>query len=279
MRCLKVIFFLSLCYWFLGTDAVLAQHLPLGAEAAGLGYANVAAKGRIGIFGNAASLAAVKNREILAGYDSKYGFLKGISTISAAYLHPFQSSSLAFSLSRFGDELFSQHKLSLSYGHQIDHFSIGVRASQHQYHMEGTDTRYTTVLDMGGMAQILPLLSFGVSITNLNQAVVSRETGERVPTILSSGFCFRPDEKLQTLMEVSYALEERPLLKAGVAYQPVKNFTFRSGANTSSLGQFYLGLGAAHSMIDFDYALETHNILGISQQFNVIYKIRKHAKE
>lgn len=279
MRCLKVICVILILLGFSGTNLVKAQHIPLGSEAAGLGHATVALKGRMGVFGNAAGLTTVRNMEILAGYDSRYGFLEGISTVSAAYLHPLKQASLALSLSRFGDDLFSQHKLSISYGHQIDHFSIGVRLNQHQYHMEGTDTRFATVMDMGGIAQILPALSFGMSISNLNQAVVSQETGEKVPTVLSTGFSFRPDEKLQTLMEVSYALEERPLLKAGIAYEAVKNLTFRSGANTSRLGQFYAGLGIAHSIVELDYALETHHVLGISQQLNVIYKIKKNAKD
>ncbi|WPP51411.1 hypothetical protein [Catalinimonas niigatensis] len=273
-------FLLLLMFFFLfHSETLYAQHLPIGAEAAGLGHTTVTLKGRMSVFGNAAGLSTVRNKEILAGYDSRYGFLEGLSTISAAYLHPFNKATLALSLSRFGDDLFSQHKLSLSYGHQIDHFSIGMRVSQHQYHMEGTDTRFATVVDMGGIAQILPKLSFGMSISNLNQAVVSHETGEKIPTVLSTGFCFRPDEKLQTLMEVSYALEERPLLKAGIAYQAVKNLTFRSGANTSRTGQFFLGLGLAHSIVEVDYALETHNVLGISQQLNVTYKIRKNAKD
>lgn len=279
MRCLKVICLMLMLSGFSGVNKVKAQHIPLGAEAAGVGHATVASKGRMGIFGNAAGLATVRNQEILAGYDSRYGFLEGISTISAAYLHPLKHSSLGLSLSRFGDNLFSQHKLSLSYGHQIDQFSVGARLSQHQYAIEGADTRFATVMDIGGVAQLLSSLSFGMSITNLNQAVISYETGEKVPTTLSSGFCFRPDEKLQTLAEVSYTLEERPLFKAGIAYQPLKKFAFRSGANSSRLGQFYLGFGIMHSVLDFDYALETHQVLGVSQQLNVTYKIRRNDKD
>ncbi len=275
MQFLKVIY-LNLMLWGASSFATLdAQSMHLGAEAAGLGNATVAGKGRMGIYANPAALGAVRNQEISATYDTRYGFVEGISTIGAAYIHPLNHSALALSVSRFGDQIFSQHLLSLSYGHQIDQFSVGIRANQHQYHMEGTNTRYATALDIGGIMQMLPSLDFGMSISNLNQPVVSQQTGERVPTTLSSGLCFRPDEKLKTLMEVNYTLEERPLFKVGIAYQPLKSLTFRSGVNTGHLGRFFMGMGLSHSVIDFDYALEAHSVLGISQQFNVIYKIKK----
>jgi hypothetical protein len=256
-----------------------AQHIPMGAESAGMAYASAAYKGRAGIFDNSAGLTAVRNKEILAAYNNKYGFVEGLSTVSAAYLHPFSRSTAALSFTRFGDELFSQHIISLNYAHQIDHFSMGIRLNEHQYQMEGTNTRYITVVDLGGIMQLLPSIGFGMSISNLNQAFVSRETGEKVPTVLSSGLCYRPDEKITTLIELCYELENRPLLKFGMAYQPVNRFVIRSGVDTERLGKFFLGLGLMHNVIDFDYALETHTYLGISQQFNVVYKFRKDAKE
>lgn len=256
-----------------------AQQISMGAESAGMAYAGTAYKGRVGVFNNSAGLTAVRNKEILAAYHNKYGFVEGLSTVSAAYLHPFSQSTAALSFTRFGDDLFSQHIISLSYAHQIDHFSMGIRLNEHQYQMEGTDTRYVTVVDIGGIMQLLPSISFGMSIRNLKQAYVSRETGEKLPTVLSSGLCYRPDEKITTLMELSYELENRPLLKFGLAYQPVNRFVIRSGVDTERLGKFFLGLGLKHNVIDFDYALETHTYLGISQQFNVIYKFRKDAKE
>ncbi|MDF9796802.1 hypothetical protein OKW21_002065 [Catalinimonas alkaloidigena] len=279
MQGLKKIIITLLLFGLFNAGKLNAQHITMGAEAAGLAYATAALKGRSGIFANPSSLSAVRNREVFAGYYNKYGFIEGITSVSAAYLHPLANSTAAVSFTRFGDQLFSQHIVSLSYGHKIDQFSMGARLSEHQYQMEGADTRFVTVVDIGGIMQLLPSLGFGMMITNINQALVSRETEEKVPTILSSGFCYRPDEKLSTLMELSYELDERPLFKFGLAYSPLKSFIIRSGVNTESIGQFFLGLGMNHNVIDFDYALETHAYLGISQQLNVVYQLRDHGKK
>ena len=273
----KMIFVTLLVVTISQMQHVSAQHMSVGAEAAGTGFANVALKGRMGVWGNAAALYGLSTPQILVGYENRYGISEGLHSISAAYLHPLKSSALAVSFYRFGDELYSQHKVSLAMGHQISQFAAGLRLNQYQFHTEGTDTRYATTVDFGGMAQLLPELAFGMQLTNINQARVSRETGERIPTILSLGFRYEPDKKLTILSELAYDLDKRPQLKAGMAYQPLKNITFRSGFNTGTEGRLFLGMGLEHSVIIIDYALETHAVLGISQHVGMAYKLRKHG--
>lgn len=249
-----------------------AQHLPSGAQAAGLGFATVALQGNMGVWSNAAGLSTVRNRQILSGYENRYGLIAGLHAMQGAYLHPLRQSTLGVSFYRFGDDIFSQHKLSVSAGHQMGQFSGGLRLNQHQYSMEGADTRFALAIDAGAMMKLSSQLRIGMHISNISQARVSRQTGERIPSILSVGISYQPDPGLNVLAEVAYELDHTPTVKVGLEYQPVKYVSLRSGVNSGPQPLFFMGLGLIHRVIHFDYALEMHQQLGVAQHVGLAYQ-------
>jgi hypothetical protein len=255
-----------------------AQNLPSGAQAAGLGFATVALEGRMGVWSNAAGLSTVRNRQILSGYENRYGLIEGLHAMLGAYLHPFRQSAVGVSFYRFGDDIFSQHKLSLSAGHQMGQFSGGLRLNQHQYSMEGADTRFALAIDVGAMMRLSSQLRIGMQISNISQARVSRQTGERIPSILSVGINYQPDQGLNLLAEVTYELDYTPTVKVGLEYQPAELISLRSGVNSGPQPLLFMGLGLRHRVIHFDYALEMHQQLGVAQHIGLAYQFLANAQ-
>lgn len=268
---------LFLSPWLICPFLAVAQSLPTGTEAAGVGFASVSMNGSMGMWGNAAGLSTVRKQQLLAGYENRYGIADGLNAIQAGFIQPLGTSTAALSFYRFGDALYSQHKLSLSVGHQLGQFRGGLRLSQHQYSMEGADTRYALLIDAGAIAVLSKQVDVGMHITNISRARVSRQTDERVPTTLSVGFNYHPDEHLKVLGELAYALDQSPIIKVGLAYQPLKFAVFRTGVNTGEETLLFLGLGLRHRVVHFDYALETHPLLGISQHFGLAYQLKADA--
>lgn len=263
----------------LDVNTLTAQHLPSGAEAAGLGFANVAMKGKMATWGNAAGLSEIHNQQLLAGYENRYGMAEGLHSLQAGFIQSFQQSVAAISLYRLGDELYSLHKLSLSLGHKVGQFSGGLRLSQHQLSMEGADTRYALSIDAGAIAKLSSQLDAGIQISNISQAKVSKQTGERIPTSLAVGFNYHPDQNLRVLGELFYELERAPVVKVGLEYMPLKYVAFRSGINAGEQTLLFLGLGLRHRIIHIDYALETHPLLGMSQHIGLAYQLQQNAKK
>ncbi|WKN30535.1 hypothetical protein PZB74_16340 [Porifericola rhodea] len=277
MRGLDLIF---IVLFILGSICVAnAQHLPFGAESAGIAHASTAKRGRVGVYANPAGISAEKEHTFIAGYTSAYGFIEGLSTLSMAYLHSLSNAALSLSVYRFGDEIFSQHRLSISFGQTINHYSFGIRVNQHQFAMEGANTRYATAIDVGGMAKLSQSLRLGVCISNLNQAVVSEETQEKIPVNMSLGLSYTLDKKLSTYAELLHELEESPVCKVGLSYQAVQKMVLRCGLSTGDQSGLFFGLGLKHSILHIDYALEAHSYLGMSHHMNLAYKLNRNVEK
>jgi hypothetical protein len=278
MYCISVIRYITVFVLIFSEFSLVAQHLPTGAQAAGLGFATVAFEGNMAVWGNAAGLSKVRNKKILTGYENRYGLVEGLHAVQAAYVHPLPKSTLAVSVYRFGDDLYSQHRLSLTAAQQIGQFRGGLRVSQHQYSMEGADTRFALAIDAGGIMKISEQLLVGMHISNVSQARVSRQTNERIPTILGLGLNYAPDDQLRLLAELAYEIDQSPVVKVGMEYTPLDFLTFRSGINSGPQSIFFFGLGLRHSVLHFDYALETHQVLGLAQHIGLTYQFSANAK-
>lgn len=273
------IIFVFLLAFTIAPYSLFAQHLPVGAEAAGLGFASVSRKGRVGVWDNPAGLSGIRNQQMVFGYENRYGLAEGLNVIQAGFVQPLGASTAALSFYRLGDDLYSQHKLSLSMGHKVGQFRGGLRLNQHQFSMEGADTRYSMAIDFGAIATLSDQFAVGILISNLTQAKVSRQTGEKIPTILRGGINYQPDEHLSLLAELAYELDRSPVLKIGLEYEPLKYIAFRSGMNTGEYTLFFAGIGLRHRVIHFDYSLEIHPLLGVSQHFGLAYQLQSDAEK
>lgn len=262
----------------MNTSTTFGQVLPSGAEAAGVGFATVSLDGKMGVWRNPAGLAKTKSQQLMVGCQNRYGLAEGLNTVHAAYIHPMASSVAAVSFYRMGDAIYSHHVLGLSLGHRVNQFQGGLRINQHQFSMEGADTRYALSIDAGVVATLSSQLGMGIQINNVNRAKVSNQTDERIPTQIAIGFDYKPDKQINVLGELAYEISSSPFLKVGMTYQPLPYLTFRSGVNTSEQARMFLGFGLRHRVLHLDYALETHPVLGISQHFGLAYQIRSDAE-
>ena len=249
-----------------------AQLNSIGAEAAGMGHATVTMQSAWSVMANVSGTAQVKHTTALAGYENRFGFSEGLHAVAAGVVKPLRYGTGSLAVYRFGDELYSHHTVSLGFAQRIEQFSVGLRINQHQYHIESFGTRFSTTLDLGGQAQLSSQLILGMQILNVNQAKLSRATGERIPTALQIGLAYRPVAAFLLSAEVEHVIEQKPNVKVGAAYTVRQRFSLRTGFSTLYLRQFY-GLGWQHRLVGIDYALSTHAQLGFSHQVSVSYRL------
>jgi len=246
----------------------------LGGPAAGMGEAGVAQRDAWSVFYNVGGLAWVKKTTLVAGYENHFGFSEGLHTAGVGIVRPTRFGVGSLSVYRFGDALYSEDQIALGFGHHISQFSFGLRLNGYQYHIETVGTRFTTAVDVGGIAKLSPELSFGMQITNLTQAKKSRFTEEKIPTRVQTGIDYRPTKTIRLVAEVEHQVHQKTNAKFGMEYTALKKISFRCGVQTAHFRQFF-GLGLNHRLLQIDYALRTHRELGLSHQLSLAYKLER----
>lgn len=270
---MKRFILLSILMINMGTG-VRSQHVSLGAGSGGMAFTYLTQKDVWCAFQNIGGLGSVKDASFIVGYENRYGIREGLQTMGAGVVVPVKVGVGSLAVSRFGDHFFSLHTISAGYGHQIDQFSLGVRVNQLQYSMESFGTSMLMVIDVGGVATITPELLFGLQIRNINQSTMSRFTGEGAPSFVQTGFSYRPLPQLKLNGEIEYEITYDPVIKAGAEYVWEEKISIRTGINNRNLQQFF-GLGMAHRLMNFDYALISHASLGFSHQVSLAYHLSK----
>lgn len=250
----------------------------LGARSAGVGHASVTLRDAGALFANISGTAHVKRPALWAGYENRFGFSEGLHAVAAGFIQPTRYGTGSISVYRFGDALYSQHCLSLGVSHRIEQFSVGIRLSEYQYHIEGFGTRFRTVIDIGGQAQLSPQVIVGMQLWNVTQATLSDGSNEKIPTRVEVGLSYRPVSAWQLNAEIEHEVTQRPNVQVGVEYTALQKLSFRTGFNSVALRQFF-GIGWKHRLVAADYALSTHTRLGLSHQVSVAYHLFNQRNE
>ncbi|MEM9831835.1 MAG: hypothetical protein AAF944_14435 [Bacteroidota bacterium] len=244
----------------------------LGGAATGMAEAGVAQRDVWSVFYNVGGMAWVKKITMIAGYENRFGFSEGLHAAGVGVVKPLSFGVGSLGVYRFGDASYSEDQISLGLSHRVSQFSFGLRLNGYQYHVETIGTRFATAVDVGGVARLSPELFIGMQITNLNQAKKSRFSEEKIPTRIQTGIAYQPTETIHLAVEVEHQAGESTEAKIGAEYTVVKKISLRCGVQTLDFRQFF-GLGLEHRLLQIDYALQTHRVLGLSHQISLAYQL------
>lgn len=249
----------------------------LGARSAGMGQASVTIEDTWSIFNNPGGLHSVEKLTGLFSYQNRYG-QSAFGVVGAAVVSPLSFGTAGVSVFRFGDDIFNQQKISLAFSNKFGLVGLGANVSYLQYNIESLGNRGLMVIDFGGVAEITKQLFFGAHIFNLNQATLSEETDESVPTVMKAGLSYRPTEALMFNVEVEKDLDFEALFKAGIEYQIIENLFARTGINTTGreVDAFIsaFGLGYIYKKFWVDYAYSNNNKIGDIHELSIAYNVR-----
>jgi len=243
-----------------------------GARSFGLANASLTLRDPFSLFNNVAGISGVEEISAFGAYDNRFGIAE-LQTLSAGVLYPTKFGTFGVSFLRFGDQVFSEQSIGIGYGYSIGVIHFGAKINYLQYNIEGFGTSGTVVTEIGATAQILEELSFGTHIYNLNQAKVTDETDERVPTVVRFGVTYEPTKKLLITTEVFKDIDIDPNFKAGLEYQIVESIFIRTGINTEPFASFY-GLGWNNKRLGVDYSLRNNGDLGLGHHVSLVYNFR-----
>ncbi|MES2733234.1 MAG: hypothetical protein V4714_15915 [Bacteroidota bacterium] len=249
---------------------------PIGAKSLGMGNAVVSLRDQWSLFNNVGGMADVEQLSVLTSFSSQYS-VAGLQVLAIGAVVPSRHGTFGLGIQRFGDELYNEHLVGLAYSHRINNVSLGVKINYVQIAIDGLGSRGAIAVELGGIAQLLPELSFGLHAYNLNQAKLAEYQDERLPTLLKAGLSYKPSKQLMVNAEVEKDIDFPAVFKAGLEYEIVKKVYLRTGISTKPFTNHF-GVGILAKNLHFDYALTTHPQLGFSHHFSLAYQFKKKEK-
>lgn len=255
---------------------VQAQQLcNFGARAAGMGQAAVTLQDVWAVSNNVAAMATTKEPQLGVYANNRFGE-SAFTTVALQAVYPTASyGTYGLSLSRFGDELYSQQHLGAGAAHRIGEFSLGAKVDVWQVQAKEYGSQKAIALSVGVQGQVLPQLYFGAYAFNLNQAKLADFEDERLPTLMKAGLSYRPTARFILAAETEKNIDHDADFKAGAEYEVIADkFSLRSGFNSLS-GTLTFGAGFKARHLHADYAFGSTSPLGSSHHLSLSYTLSR----
>lgn len=268
---LILVLFLLLLLWQQETKA--QQLCNFGARAAGMGNASVTSSDVWAMGNNTAGIAGLKAPAVGVYAENRFGE-SAFTTVALQAVYPTQQyGTYGFSVSRFGDALFSQQHAGVGVAHKLGQFSLGAKADVWQVRVQEYGSQKAVALSGGVQGEVVPDLYFGAFAYNVNQARLASFEDERLPTIMKAGLSYRPTSRLLLAAETEKNLDHNADFKAGAAYALLQEkLILRSGFSTLA-GSLSFGAGFKARQLQVDYAFGSYSSIGNSHHLSIAYTL------
>ncbi|MFZ9234912.1 MAG: hypothetical protein ACO22X_01735 [Algoriphagus sp.] len=266
----SLIFFFWLMFPFRTSAQIDLSTQAFGAKSLGLGAAKLYNQDAWSLFNNVGSLDRIEDSEVGIALDQRYG-IQELSTASLSLAFKKPGGSFGIGIARFGREFFQQHRLELGLSTTRGILSFGAKAAWFQTHIEGFGTGNALLLSLGGLAELGPRFFFGLHLSNLNQAKVSKQSSQPIPTLLTLGITYLPAKNLEIHSELEKDLDHTPLFKLGLQYQ-LENWIFLRTGYHSAPNSLHFGLGLRKNKYGLDYAIGETTGLGGTHLLSLFLK-------
>lgn len=132
-----LLFGISAICWLHPNLAEAQADMPMGARAAALANASVTLPDVWALHNNIAGIANLQQPEAGVYVENRFG-IQAFTTVALQAAYPTgKFGSYGISLSRFGDELYSQQTLGFGAAHKLGNFSLGAKADLWQVAVAG----------------------------------------------------------------------------------------------------------------------------------------------
>ncbi len=256
-------------------SSTFAQYNP-GAREIALSNSDVALSNDVfALFNNPSGLAGLNRREIGIFYSPAPFGLKELANGYIAYSEPFDFGSISLGGSTFGFDLFRESKFitSISYKY-LDKFFISVAANYHTINIQNYGNASSVYFNLGSLIKITENINWGFSFQNINRASFSSEESQ-IPIIYRSGLSY---VAVDNLFSISASIEKEidfdSNFSFGLEYTLFEYLTLRTGYSTFP-SRLTAGIGINYNYFSLDYAVYTHQELGLTHQAGIILRFEK----
>ena len=271
----KIYFLIIFLLFFLPAKT---QYNVYNAALISMGCSGVAINDFSASMNNQAAWGNLKDIHLGIGYDSKF-MLKELSNRHISFALPLGTDrgTGGININQFGYSQFNITKAGIGYGRTLwPKFSVGFQFDA--FHVATADENYgnTTAFTIEGGFQykLNDKIGLGTHIFNPIQTKLDRNTGEKLPSSISLGMTYKPDEALLLAADIVKNQFQPASVRAGFCYNIAKPFCIRSGFSTApfTVGG---GVGIIFKKLTIDIATSYHQVLGFSPALTISYSFEK----
>lgn len=266
----KQTYVLVQCFLLLFSSTVDASFELKGSSARvqGLGLAYVGlANTPEAIFINSSGLAQLKGFASSIYYTRPFGIKElNYGSIVATMSTPL--ANVALGCLNFGNELYNELSFILAFArHYRNNFFYGINLHYMKLQIAGYGSDFSFAFDGGFLAKLNDHLGWGFFATNITRTRIGNSK-DQLPQTICSGFSYAPCHDLvlniDIFKDVNFPIE----LRLGIEYRLLNRLALRTGI-VSEPTQFACGIGFFFSRFTVDYAMTTHQILGLSHHVSL----------
>jgi len=251
------------------TLSAYSQYNP-GAKQISLSNSDVALSNDVfSIFNNPAGLAQMNWREVGVYYSPAPFGLSELANGFVAYHEPTSIGSFAISGMSYGFDLYRESKFSLGYSYNyLNKFFAGVTINYQTVSIQNYGNDGALFFNIGGLAYVSSVFRLGFSIQNINRASFG-DDDDQIPMIFNTGLSYDVADELTLNFAVEKDIKYKASFQFGINYDIIEYLSLRTGFSNEP-SKYSAGIGINYSMFSLDYAMYTHNDLGLTHQAGII---------
>jgi hypothetical protein len=261
-------------FLLIGAIECFAQIGP-GAKQIALAHSDISySSDAFSIFNNSALLAINSNREFGIFYSPSPFGEKAMSNAFASYIEPTSFGNFSAGFSIYGFELYKETQFAFGYGKKLNNnFSFGGTLFYKNINIKNYGSKGNVFLNVGGIAKLNEQIGFGFAIENITRSTISKDD-DQIPTVFWGGVHFHPVKDFVFSSSLRKELGYNVSLRFGAEYSIVEFLRLRFGVqNEPSL--YNGGFGIVYDFLQVDYAISSHNDLGLTHQFGLLIRLPK----
>ena len=251
------------------TLSAYSQYNP-GAKQISLSNSDVALSNDVfSLFNNPSGLSQMNWREVGVYYSPAPFGLSELANGYVAYHEPTDIGSFAVGGMSYGFELYRESKFALCYSYNFQNkFFVGVAINYQTVTIQNYGNDGAIFFNIGGLAYVSNLLRVGFSVQNINRATFGKDD-DQIPMMLNTGLSYDVADELTVNLSLEKDIKYKTSFQFGINYDIIENISLRSGFSNEP-SKYSAGIGINYLMFSLDYAMYTHNDLGLTHQAGVI---------
>jgi len=251
------------------TLSAYSQYNP-GAKQISLSNSDVALSNDVfSIFNNPAGLSQMNWREVGVYYSPAPFGLSELANGYVAYHEPTSIGSFAVGGMSYGFDLYRESKFSIAYSYNyLNKFFVGATINYQTVSIQNYGNDGALFFNIGGLAYISNKFRLGFSVQNINRASFGNQD-DQIPMVFNTGFSYDVDDELALNFAVEKDIKYKASLQFGIIYDIIEYLSLRTGFSNEP-SKYSAGIGINYLMFSLDYAMFTHNYLGLTHQAGII---------
>ena len=246
-----------------------AQENP-GARQVALSHADVALTADpFSLFNNPAGLAEINSNSIGIYYSPSPFGLKELSNGFGVTSQPTSFGTLSGGFMIYGFELYKETKLTLGLGKKFaNNFSFGISTTYKNISIKNYGAKGFIILNAGGIAELSRNINIGFSLENFTRTTINNEENQ-IPVVFWTGISYKVLDELQLFAALKKEISYNVSFRFGAEYFLLDFLQLRFGT-ANEPDTYSGGIGINYKMLQVDYAVSSHHLLGLTHQFGLI---------